>query len=312
MKKHSIVSTVFLLFVASIALVSCKKTDPPVADIFSEADAKDPYTISFSVNATNADNYSWNFGDNKGTSTEKDPKYTYSMSGDYTVTLTAKGDGGEVTVSKKISISASTLEILTGGPAATGGKTWVLSKTATNNDGASSFAGIQYMPAPSNALFNFGLETEYDNEFTFFSNGNYTVNPKNGKVLAGAVYAVMTNTAAADPVWDLGLAIATYTAPSGAKFELKEGDLAITVREENPLTKVISDTKQYTFKNVKYITFTNNAYFGILTYNTTIIIRDITSTRMVASLLVSTLSPADYFDDFQKPSIMYTLSFDKK
>lgn len=301
------ISALMFLFVFN----SCKEADPPVAEIFFEADASNPYQINFSAVATNADSYSWSFGDQKGTSTEKEPKYTYEMSGDYTVSLTAKGEGGEITVTKQITIAASVMEMLTGGPAATNGKTWVMSKTATAGDGASSFTGIQYQPAPSDVLTMFGLGAEYDNEYTFFNNGNYAVNPKNGAVLAGAVYAYMTNTLAGDPSWDLGLAAAKYTAASGAKFELKEGNFTVTVREENPQTQVVSAVKQHTFNNVKYVSFTNG-FCGILTYNTTIIIRDITSNRMTLSFLVSTLNPAVHTTDFEKPSIMYTLSFDKK
>lgn len=301
-----------LMLIPSL-FVSCSETDedPPVAQIFFEPDANNPYKILFSVVASNAESYQWNFGDQKGSSMEKDPQYTYEMSGDYTVSLMVKGKGGEIEVNRQVSIAASTLELLTGGAAASNGKTWVLSKTASNGDGASSFAGIQYQPAPNEVLSMFGIGDEYDNEFTFHNNGNYGINAKNGNVLAAAVYAYMENTLASEPAWDLGLAAAKYTAGSGLKFELKEGDLSVVVREENPQTQVVSEVRNHKFTNVKYITFTNG-YLGILTYNTTVIIRDISSSRMVVSMLVSTLDPSKFGDDFQKPSIMYTLSFDKK
>ena len=53
------------------------------------------------------------------------------VSGNYTVTLAVKGDGGSASAEKDITIEASFLEMLTGGTTATNGKTWVLDQTAT-------------------------------------------------------------------------------------------------------------------------------------------------------------------------------------
>ena len=75
---------------------------------------------------TDVSSYSWNFGDGE-TSTEAKPVHTYALSGTYTVTLVVKGEGGEATATKEVTIAASFLEMLTGGVADANGKTWVLS-----------------------------------------------------------------------------------------------------------------------------------------------------------------------------------------
>ena len=71
------------------------------------------------------------------------------------------------------------------------------------------------------------LGDEYDNEFTFFDDGNYSVNPKNGNVLAGAVYGYATETIYGEPAWDIGLCAAAWSAPASATWTLNTSDLVI-------------------------------------------------------------------------------------
>ncbi|MGQ7868857.1 PKD domain-containing protein [Sunxiuqinia sp. sy24] len=313
MKKQISLLFSFSALVFLLAFTSCKDDpEPPMAEIFFEVDENDPYSIQFSAMTQNASSYSWDFGDQDGTSTSKDPQYTYAMSGDYTVKLTAMGEGGEVQVTKQVSIAASVLEMLTGGPEASNGKTWVMSKTASNSDGAFSFSGTVYQAAPSDVLTMFGIGSEYDNEYTFHYDGKYSVAPKNGQVLASVIHAYVNNTIVGEPVWDLGLAVETYTAPASSTFTLNEGDFSFSARQENPQTQTVSEVETIDVNDANWISFSENAYFGILTYDTKVIIRDITANRMIVSMLVSTLSPEVYPEDFMKPSIMYTLSFEKK
>ncbi|MBX9734862.1 MAG: PKD domain-containing protein, partial [Chitinophagaceae bacterium] len=73
----------------------CKKDDPapPTATFTYVANGRE---VTFTSTSTNAKTYAWDFGDG-GTSTEQNPKYTYSVYGKYTVTLVTKGDGGTKT-----------------------------------------------------------------------------------------------------------------------------------------------------------------------------------------------------------------------
>ncbi|WP_430974088.1 PKD domain-containing protein [Sunxiuqinia rutila] len=313
MKKQISLLLGLSAFVCLLAVTSCKDDpEPPRAEIFFEVDENNPYSIQFTAMTENATSYSWDFGDQEGVSALKEPQYTYAMSGDYTVSLKAMGEGGEIEVTKQISIAASLLEMLTGGPEASNGKTWVLSKTASNSDGAFSFSGTVYQAAPNDVLTMFGIGGEYDNEYTFHYDGKYSVAPKNGQVLASVIHAYVNNTIVGEPIWDLGLAVETFTAPTNSTFTLHQEDLSFTARQENPQTQTVSDVETITINDADYVSFSEDAYFGILTYETKIVIRDITSDRMTVSMLVSTLSPEAYPEDFMKPSIMYTLSFDAK
>ncbi len=58
-------------------------------------------TFDFTNTSTGADSYLWNFGDGN-TSTEEDPSHTYLAAGDYTVSLTAINECGEVTVEQEV------------------------------------------------------------------------------------------------------------------------------------------------------------------------------------------------------------------
>ncbi|MCB0707677.1 MAG: PKD domain-containing protein [Saprospiraceae bacterium] len=62
-------------------------------------------SVDFTNSTTNADSYSWDFGDGMGTSSASDPDYTYDADGTYTVILTATNGCGTVTASETITVS---------------------------------------------------------------------------------------------------------------------------------------------------------------------------------------------------------------
>ena len=59
--------------------------------------------VSFTNQSTNADSYSWDFGDGQG-STATNPNHTYQNSGQFTVTLTVTNSCGQFTVTQNIDI----------------------------------------------------------------------------------------------------------------------------------------------------------------------------------------------------------------
>jgi len=61
--------------------------------------------VTFTNTSTNATSYSWDFGDNAGTSTDENPVYTYASEGTYTVKLTASNDNESVEVTKDVTVS---------------------------------------------------------------------------------------------------------------------------------------------------------------------------------------------------------------
>lgn len=64
-------------------------------------------TVTFANMSSNADSYTWDFGDNSSNAYVKNPKHTYAHNGNYKVSLTAYGDGGSTETSKWIEINGS-------------------------------------------------------------------------------------------------------------------------------------------------------------------------------------------------------------
>jgi PKD repeat protein len=305
----------FYAFFATLALAaimfSCSEDpEPPIVELFFEVDAANPYTVQFTTTDQNVTSYAWDFGDGK-TSTEPKPKHTYVQSGDYTVKVTVTGEGGTAMATKEVSIAASMTEMLSGGPAATNGKTWILSKNATpGRDGAGAFSNTfptDIMPGTDNLLNMVGLEAEYDNEFTFMSDGTYKVNTVNGNNLAGWVYSA--GVLGEDKIvktTPVGIFIVKSTTLTNAKWSLTEDtDLVVDAVDEDANGSGIP--KKVTFTKADYLTFTNGGFIGIQDFAVNAIIRDITKDRMVVAIYLHSV-----LDSPTKPSNLITLSFDAK
>ncbi len=69
-----------------------------------------PMNVQFANTSTNANNYTWNFGDGSATSSQTNPSHVYTATGNYSVTLTASnalGCTNSKTVTNMIQASAS-------------------------------------------------------------------------------------------------------------------------------------------------------------------------------------------------------------
>jgi PKD repeat protein len=88
-------------------MTACKKEDKPTADFTFTPDG---LTVAFENFSKNADTYTWDFGDGS-TATDENPSHTYAAEGTYTVSLTAKGDGGEDVYSEEIVVSKPAIKI---------------------------------------------------------------------------------------------------------------------------------------------------------------------------------------------------------
>lgn len=311
MKK---IQKLYIILLALCGLfVACEDDNqPPLAAIYADVDAEDSYTMIFNSRSENTNNLMWDFGD--GTSaTGESVTHTYNMSGEYTVTLTASGDNGEYKATKKVTITASMLELLSGGPDAANGKTWVLSRTATPGfDGAGSFDNTypkDIMPGTDNLLDLIGLGSEYDNEFTFFHDGSYAVDNKNAVNLAGGIFGYglaqqgLTEIVAQTPVGIFAIKMAPI---SGAGWTLTQNtDLVVDAVKEG--ANGTFTEKTVTFEKANYLTFSNGGFIGIQDFAVHAIIRDIKPNRMVVSVFMHGV-PAAY----TKPSHLVTVSFDAK
>ncbi len=308
--KKSIYSFFAMLFVATLMLSCSKDPTPPIVEMFFEVDGTNPYKVNFTTTNQNVTSYSWDFGDGEK-STESKPSHIYVQSGKYKVKLTVTGEGGTADAAKEVTISASMEEMLSGGPAAASGKTWVLSKKATpGKDGAGSFSNTfpaDIMPGTDNLLGMVGLQTEYDNEYTFHHNGSYTVNNVDGNNLAGWIYSVtvLGQENIVIPT-DVGIFSTKSTPPKNAKWKLSEKtDLVVDAVDE--IEEGVGKPKTVTFSKVDYLTFENGGFIGIQDFAVNAIIRDITADRMVVAIFLHSVEPMP-----DKPSNLITLSFDAK
>jgi PKD repeat protein len=304
------------LFLAIVALMvvmvaSCKKTPAPTAKISASIEG---YTVTFTPTVTDVDTYLWNFGDGDDeTSTEANPVHTYAMSGTYTVTLIVKGEGGEETVTTKITLAVSLTEMLTGGPAAENGKTWVLNADYTDGDGYGPVQSAMPISTPSatNELALYGLEAEYDNEFTFFANGNFVMNPKNENALAGGVYGQVTESIVGDPANDIGMCAATFSPPASATWTLNETVLIVDAITDPMEEGVPPDHGNVTFSGKSWISLSAGAYFGILDFPSTerFIIKEITANKMNVALFLCGYYYGENPDDWKLPSKLIHMTF---
>ena len=101
------------LFAAAIIFSACEKKEDrvpvtpqtlPVADFTYEITDHISPTVKFTNTSTYAESYSWVFGD-AYTSTSTSPQHSYPSYGNYTVKLTATGQGGTNTATKTVTLT---------------------------------------------------------------------------------------------------------------------------------------------------------------------------------------------------------------
>lgn len=309
-KQPGILITAMILMAA--LLFSCeKKEDPPTAAFTASVNG---YSVTFTSEVTNAVSYLWDFGDD-GTSTETDPVHTYEQSGLYTVTLTVKGDGGQAVATEEVEIFASVEELLTGGPEATNGKTWVLSRgyeAGVDGGGVINNDMWVMLPSAENALDGIGMGKEYDNEFTFYSDGTYKVDVKNDTALAATLFGIFGGEVELYTNGDnpLGLNMTSYTPPETATWTLHEEPLVVDVITDPLGTAVPGPHAEVTITGKKWVSLSEGAYFGILDFPSTrkFVIKEITPDKMKVALFVCAYW-SDPVGSGNIPTFFYHLTF---
>lgn len=308
--KKSFLLLFIICMIGATLFQSCEEdTDRPVwplsATIFHSIDGKQ---VAFTALTHSAVNWHWEFGDGN-TSDEQNPVYVYEEGGYYIATLTAKDkDGNSVSQEVKLAIDLPPYALLTGDHTAEGydGKTWKLSQSHSlndklvNSDATLSLfdEDIEYLPSGAFDLY-LGLKEAYNDEFTFYYNGNFRHDTKDGSSFAGIVYAMVmqemglttiTKTGGAAVFGQDAFALATYTPEDNATFALTENEDFSIPTIPDFATGVQSGIPIVTYPGVMTIDFPNSTEFiGVMDFQRKIIVQAITndSMRLVMFLTMS-------------------------
>jgi PKD repeat protein len=291
----------------SVNLTSCGDDPMPVPTVklLADIDPADQYKVNLTVQATDATSYAWDYGDGKASLASESHSYTYEKSGDYTITVTVTNESGNATATADVTINASIQEMLAGVDPA--GKQWVLTKTPSANDGVGPLAPsnfdvitLPFSVVPGGDLLGFvGFPDEYDNIFTFKTDGGYSVNNVNGQNLCTAIKAMMT-TGEMEPGnnWTMGtygFASMNYAVNADAKWSVKE-DATIefdamsedpaSTEAEPPLTPV-----HCKYAGVTQLSISSNGYFGLLDMTNYVIIEKISAEKLQVIIIMHTRVP---------------------
>lgn len=252
MKKFPALGMIILAGLLAFGISSCSEEESPEPTVrfLTDIDPDDGYTVNLTVEVTDANSFEWDYGDG-GSSTESvSHSYTYEESGPYTISVTVTGDGGSATDIQEVTIVVSLEEILAG--SGDDGKTWVLTQSEGSflgQIGAGAVDGDAVLTPemsliPNGFLNLFGLGDEYPDEYTFFKDGTYKIDVKNGQALAGLVYGEFTETMvgiSTDPS-TLPLCVVQYPNIEDGTWSLSYDDLTVTAYNELT-TKAIEDVK---------------------------------------------------------------------
>ncbi len=313
--RKSISGLGFILFLG-FCLTACKEEEipPPSLDIFVTVDG---FTVSIAAESPDATSWSWNYGDGITSDSIGSHSYTYETGGDFTISCTVTGEGGQTTKTKAVTI-ATIQELLSGGAEANG-KTWVLSRTPGGVDGVGHIKTElipNIFPAIVDMLDFIGLPDEYDNKYTFHFDGSYEIDNVNGDVMSPWVYTTF-EIEPDDIVTKTGYGFhqihypdvvgATWTLHENANLSLETVyDEDIDVGPKPGIPETVS------WENVDYITFEGDGFLGLKDYTTIAMIREISPERMVISLFYHEYmgDPGNDGDLYKLPSLALTLSLD--
>ena len=288
MKRATQILLSFVLIgILAFSLYSCKdeETAPlPTVSIFSSVDG---YQVAFTATVTDATSFAWDFDDDE-TSTEQNPVHTYALSGTYSVTLTVTGAGGTADATESVTISASEIEMLTGGVAMPDGKAWKFSPSAGEGDGI-YYADAEMSnqePLPAGILGLIGIASEYDDEFTFKHDGSYSHDVMNDSVPADAIYAILNGIPLRPTAEDV-VVLVPFT-PEAATFTYTEDtDLTLTVvpDDDNPET-----TEDITWSDVTVLEIAGGTEFlGILDATRKYVIFDIGVDKLQIGIFITAI-----------------------
>ncbi len=69
---------------------------------------------------------------------------------------------------------------------------------------------------------------------------------------------------------------------------------------------------EVTFTKANFLTFSEGLHFGVRDFTTTVLVRNLTATKMDVTFFLSTLNPEEYPESLGKPSIAISTSLKVK
>jgi len=290
MKKFNYLAmTLLVLGYIMFSFSSCKEDPKPIPTVKILSASVDGYQVAFTIAATDADTYAWDFGDDTGTSTEMNATYTYTQSGVYTAKVTVTGAGGSAEATIEVTIAASQEEMLEG--------KWIVDGAATLlakeifGDGSDDFEAAAGMVAQ--LVPEILVDT-----FSFVHGGAYEIiDNGNGQIFSAAMAAAATIPTqtpwAIDPdhpgnggnehvstplsiVSTYAICAFDYTPPANATWELKE-DQSITVEsdDDTPVKKTFEGNT---------LVFSAGSFIGMYNIPTVTFIRELTAEKLTIEL----------------------------
>jgi hypothetical protein len=163
-----------------------------------------------------------------------------------------------------------------------------------------------------NVLNYFRLVDQYKDEYTFFNDGSYKVNPaEDGLILASMIFGEKTGTLVKPSRFPalLALCASSYNPPPGGTWALDYNDFTIpaAVYSMATFSYIVSDItihfKESTNK-VARLAFSEGQYLGVMGYSPVFIIKKISANSMTVAIGVTTVS--DYWN---KPSVLMHFTF---
>jgi len=243
----------------------------------------------FTVEATDAETFEWDFGDGSPQSSEQNPVHIFREFGkEYTVTLKISGPGGETILTEVVSIRPMhNMEMLTGGESDTDGRRWRLSSSANAFKAVPNINLTVTQTYSPGFLRDMGFVNAYLDEFVFKYNGDYSIVPKGQGIMAGLTYCTAKNVPNTPPGQEAiskGLTlINTFTPPQGLKFALNESrNLSVSVSDGNSSTDII-------FPDVRTLSFSKGGFLLLNNWVTDCIITDLTESSMKVAFFTSTI-----------------------
>ena len=166
MKQYFFLTLSFFLF-------TCSKKQPAPEISFSAVEIIEG-SVNFKAMGLHATSYLWDFGDGYSTDVEA-PSHFYAYNGTYVVKLTAKGKGGETTVSKDVIVKSILGEAMF----------WMRGKgeadISLSIDGSSYVSTIQSTFPSEPACASGGAVTFsklFDGEHTYYAKEKSAVSPR--------------------------------------------------------------------------------------------------------------------------------------